>query len=340
LPPPSFWGLLLLASMAGWIGWLAGCNGWSPSEPFRRNAPEVDQAIRELDAGAYDSAQTALQEYLGTGACSDAGIGLPPKVRKRADGAFDLGLTLFHLAERYGQRFGEEEVDAGPTVPEDDNLRNLEIDCALIITQAIAHDASVPIELRARAHYLSGNLEFMRRRYEDAVKHYDRALELVPGVVPEAGGDEVGRNAAWNRAIALRRIQEEQQQDGGPDAEPDAEPDAQPDAEPDSGDGDDQPDAGEDAGDDGGDGGDGEDGGADADSDPPDGGGEDGGEDGGADEDQNDPPPAPDEAEPPPQSEQSQMDRILDQLEEAPTYQEEEAKKRAAAGRRRVMEDK
>jgi hypothetical protein len=35
------------------------------------------------------------------------------------------------------------------------------------------------------------------------------------------------------------------------------------------------------------------------------------------------------------------MDRLLDELEEAPTYQEEDAKQRAARQRsRRVMEDK
>jgi hypothetical protein len=35
-----------------------------------------------------------------------------------------------------------------------------------------------------------------------------------------------------------------------------------------------------------------------------------------------------------------QEDRILDQFEEAPTYQEQEAKARAANRTRRVMEDK
>ena len=63
----------------------------------------------------------------------------------------------------------------------------------------------------------------------------------------------------------------------------------------------------------------------------------DAGDDGGSDQN---PPPEPDEPdEPPPASQQDQMYRLLDKLEEAPTYQEQEAKKRVLH-RRQVMEDK
>ena len=55
--------------------------------------------------------------------------------------------------------------------------------------------------------------EFLRAKYEEAVKEYDLALTLVPGLFEEAGGDGIGRDAAWNRAIALRRIEE--QKDAG-----------------------------------------------------------------------------------------------------------------------------
>ena len=311
-----------LACLAGGATWLAsGCSGWDPRSPFERHAPALDQALEDLDAGRFESAEQALASYLGTGPCTDAGIGLPDAVRQKPNGSFDLGLTLFYLAEKYGRRFGEEETgDGGPEDEQMAAMRSLEIDCALIMARAIAEDPKVPIDLRARAHYLAGNLEFLRRKYEEAVKHYDDALALVPGMAEEAGGDGIGRDAAWNRAIALRRI--EDQKDAGQDADQDSGQDGGDDAS----DGSD----GNDGGDDGGDGG-GEDGGDDQDA------GEDAGDDGG----QPPPPASPPPPEPASPQPQGQDDRILDRFEEAPTYQEQEAKAQAGGRRGRVtMEDK
>jgi tetratricopeptide (TPR) repeat protein len=325
-----------LACLAGGATWLAsGCNGWDPRSPFERNAPAVDQALEDLDAGRFESAEQALASYLGTGPCTDAGIGLPDAVRQKPNGSFDLGLTLFYLAEKYGRRFGEETGDGGPEDEQMAAMRSIEIDCALIMARAIAEDPKVPIDLRARAHYLAGNLEFLRRKYEEAVKHYDDALALVPGMAEEAGGDGIGRDAAWNRAIALRRI--EDQKDAGQDADQDADQDSGQDGGDDASDGSDGndggddggDDAGNDGGDDGGDGG-GEDGGDDQDA------GEDAGDDGGQPPPASPPPPEPAAPQP-----QGQEDRILDRFEEAPTYQEQEAKAQAGGRRGRViMEDK
>jgi hypothetical protein len=317
----------------------SGCSGWDPTSPFERNAPEVDQAIHDLDAGSFESAEEALTRYLGTGACTDAGIGLPDKVRQRPNGSFDLGLTLFHLAERYGQRFGDEEAGGdGAEDPHEAEMRGVEIECALIIVRAIASDPSVPPDLRARARYLAGNLEFLRKKYEDAVSHYDEALAITPGLPEDAGGDSIGRDAAWNRAIALRRI--EDQKDAGPDAPPDAPPDAEPDAEPDAGDDGGDDGGGDDGGDDGGQDGGGDDGGGPQDQQPDGGGDQDGGDqdqgpDGGAE-----PPPQEPQPQPQPPRDARQDERILDLLEETPTYQEEEAKNRSGVRRGRVMEDK
>ena len=301
----------------------AGCSGWDPTSPFERNSPEVDRAIEELDAGQLESAEQALESYLGTGECSDAGIGLPDSVRQKPNGSFDLGLTLFHLAERFGHRFGDEELaDGGPDEERLAELRGVEIECALTLVKAIGADPSVPADLRARARYIAGNLEFLRRKYEDAVKYYDQALAIIPGLHEEAGGDGIGRDAAWNRAIAQRRIQD--QKDAGEDAPPDAPPDAE-----DASDGNDGDDAGEDAGEDGGQDG-GDDGGQD-------GGGEDGGGDAGQEPDAGQQEPQPAREQP---QDARQDERMLDQLEEAPTYQEEEAKNRAGTRRGRGMEDK
>ena len=83
----------------------------------------------------------------------------PPKARQRPDGTFDLGLTLFHLAEKYGQKFGDEELDDGGAASDDlASQRAREIECAQIVVQAIANDDSVGIALRARAFFLAGNL--------------------------------------------------------------------------------------------------------------------------------------------------------------------------------------
>lgn len=331
----------------------SGCSGWDPTNPFERNSPEVDRAIEEINAGKYESAEEVLSKYLGTGMCSDGGIGLPDSVRDKYNGGFDLGLVLFHVAEKYGRRFGEEEEwDAGADDPVMQQ-RSLEVDCALIIVKAIAADPKVPAELRARARYLAGNLEFLRRRYEEAVKEYDEALTLVPGIAEDAGGDGIGRDAAWNRAIALRRIAD--QKDAGSDAqdEPDSPDEADAPDAPDSddasdgNDGDaDSGDSGDDANDGGGEPDSGKDGGADSGDGGPSDGGKDAG-DGGADDKKQDQPQDPQDqpAEPDPKKqpvtpEGREDDRILDQLEEAPSYQEEEAKKRAAGRQRGRMEDK
>jgi hypothetical protein len=303
--------------------------GWDPSKPFERESPEVRQAIANLDAGDAQSAGDLLEEYLATGTCKEGSIGTPPRVRERSNGSFDLGLALFQLAERYGRRFGEEEVDAGaPEDPGVKTLRNAQVDCALKLVRAVATDPGQPVDLRARARYLEGNLLFLNAAYEEAVRAYDASLELAPGMhdsgpitSSEAGRvynpDLLGRDAAWNRAIALRRIEDKKDagNDGGGDGGGEGGPGDGGDNKSDDkdGGGDSKPDGGKDAG--GG-----------KDSGPP---------DSGSQDDQKDPPKPPEEkpdaGAPPPPSKQNQDERMLDQLENAPTVQQEAARK---AGRR------
>ncbi|HLK40798.1 MAG TPA: hypothetical protein VKU41_28790 [Polyangiaceae bacterium] len=297
------------------LGVVAGC-GWNPSRPFDREAPPVRQAMGELDAGDAAAAAATLEEYLSTGPCKDGNIGAPDGLRRRADGTFDLGLALFGVGERFGRRFGEEEIAAGV----DDatrERRHAQTECARRVVQPIADDDALSSELRARARYLEGNLSFLDGAYEAAVRAYDTALVLAPAEAD--GGDPVSRDAAYNRAIALRRI--EDQKDAGSDASQDASHDGA------AGDGgrDQQPDGGHDSAKDAG--------GADKDADhePPDAGPQ-------------SKPPEPDGgdgqrdagAAPPPSNED---ERMLDQLENAPTLQQEEAKR---AGKKRVrgMADK
>ncbi len=287
---------------------IIGACSWDPSRPFDRQAPEVDQAIRSLDAGDASFAATTLEEYLSTGACAEGSIGAPSSMLVKPNGAFDLGLALFGIGESYGGRFGDEEIEAGS--PADQQKRSAEVDCALRVVRAIAQDLTAPLDVRARARYLEGNLLFLERSYEDAVHGYDQAIEIIPGAPADASLDQTGSDAAWNRAIALRRIDDKKDagQDGGQDGGGDSGPGDGGQQPPDSG----PPDAGKDSG-------------------SPDA-GNDGGQnqpDSGADGGQP-PPQDKDAAAPPPPPKASQDERMLDDLENASSLQQEEAKREAA----------
>jgi hypothetical protein len=314
-------GALLCSALA--CAALAAC-GWDPSRPFDRDAPAVKQAIADLDGGDAGSATGKLEDYLSTGQCNEGNIGAPDILKRRADGTFDLGLSLFRVGEQFGRRFGEEEIDAG--VDEGTRaLRHAQIECARRVVEAIADDPSVPLELRARARYLEGNLAFLDADYGGAVRAYDRALVLSPG--QNDAGDPVGRDAAWNRGIALRRIEDRKDagQDASPDA-PDAGQDARPDAPQDGGQ--DAHDSGQDAAND-----------ARGDSGSAPEAGSDGGSDGSPPPQSPDGGAQPDSGSQPPPPSTNEDERMLDQLESAPTLQQEEAKR---AGKKRVrgMADK
>jgi Ca-activated chloride channel family protein len=318
---------LMLAFAYAWL--LVGCAK-ERNQLWMRNAPAVDEAIAAYDGGDAGAAVSLLEQYLATGKCEQGNIGAPESVRSRPNAAFDLGLGLFKLGEQYGQRFGELEPpgDAGknPEAEAAKEKRGSEVECALRIVRIVAADQSVPIDLRARAFYLAGNLEFLRGDYESAVKGYDSSLALIPGLPVDGGGDGIGRDAAYNRAIALARIEDEKK-DAGPDAPPDASPDSGP---PDGGE---QPDSGEQQPD----GGDKKDEPQDQDGGPPDAGKKDEpqNQDGG-------PPDAGKQPEPQPQPQEqpkNQDERMLDMLERAPSVQQQDAKNRSLTGRPRT-EDK
>ena len=204
--------------VAGLLGALAGAGaggvlrGRSSARRRRSRAPSSrsTRAMRALRRGCWRSTSRPDRARKEASA-------FPEKVRDRPYASLDLGIALFHMGERFGRRFGEEERggEAGPT-PEEQalaELRNTEVECALRVVLAIAGETDVPLDLRARAHYLAGNLEFLRKGYEEAVRHYDESLKLIPGIVD--GGDTIGQDAAWNRAIALFRIEEEKKRDAG-----------------------------------------------------------------------------------------------------------------------------
>ena len=244
-------------------------------------------------------------------------------VRERSSGAFDLGLALFQSAERYGQRPGHEEVDAGVPVDPTPQTSARRRSTSPSRPSSVASPRTTRSRSRSpRARAVPrGNLLFLDLCTKEAVRAYDATLELAPGMhdsgpisVGEAGRvynpDLLGRDAAWNRAIAPRRIEDQQTparraattavRDGGGDARGDnrGRQGRRRRQTPDSG----TPDAGKD------------------------GGGKDAGEDSGS-PDQPRPPSQTRKrtrSRSPPPSRQNQDERMLDQLENAPTGRQQE----------------
>jgi Ca-activated chloride channel family protein len=208
--------VLLLLSVCAVLG---GCTSEHIDRAFTRNSPAVDKAIEALEKNDAGAAATELTTYLGTGPCHEGSIGATPQLADRPQASFDLGLAQFRIGERYGARFGEDQGKA-----EDDPQllaqRSAEVACALSVLEQVVARRNLPVQLRAEAHYLLGNLEFLRHEYRAAVSHYDRALALVPGEEAETASP-VGRDAAHNRALALRRAEEDKPK---PPEHPDAGP--------------------------------------------------------------------------------------------------------------------
>ncbi len=311
--------------------------GWDPKRPFERFSPEVDKAAAELDAGKAREARDRLGAYVSAAAC-DGGAMAVLGAADASNASFDLGLALFKLAEQYGRKLDDEVVfpDGGPAEGDKqlELARGDQLDCAKAALDAILA-RELPVELEARARYLRGNVAFLDRSWLAAIDDYDKALVAIPGLPPDAG-DGIGRDAAHNRALALRYRDEDRKRDAGPDGS-DADADADSDAPDSATDADadaptDAPqdrdaDAPSDAGDDGApkpedDGG--KDGGGG--DDRPDAGQGDAGRDAGA--------------KPEPTSSPGQDERMLDLFEQAPTFQREESKSRNTGRKLRGSQDK
>ena len=341
---------------------------------FERYSPTVDEAIEALREERPDEALTLLTQYLETGACEAGVIGTPERLARLPDAAFDLGLALFEVSDTTPS--AGTDPDSGPTppglppgmtgaAPEGPTPAQREhIDCALRVLGPIALDTSLPLALRARAHYLTGNLELLRKEHRAAIAAYDAALRLIPGL-PEPGPDEpavddIGRRAAHNRAVALRRLAEEPPEDQKSDNDPDEgdqndgdrneedpseqgdDPKEDADKEPqDEGDDADSKDQGEDQ--------EQEDQGPDAAPDRPEESGDDAAQDGSPEQqgqptdpgEEQDRDAAPEQAASATDPSRELDERLLDELERAPTFQQHDARDNARRIRGSIrMEDK
>jgi hypothetical protein len=344
--------LLLLVTLSGAMG----CDAL-----FNHDAPAVEEARALLDDGGGGDARAEraalaaerLQRYLDLAACGEGFLPTDKHLEKSA-AAYDLGLALFAVGESFGERF---DATAAPNAPPSE-ARRKQATCALGFVKRLRADETQPWLLRQRAAYLEGNLHLLLADYDAAIAAYDLVLGWLGADTPPSSALPNGishetreallataKDAAYNRAIALRR--RERDRDGGPpdasedaapdapsdgaadapsDAAPDASEDAAPDAAPDApndGAADAQADAQDAGGGDGGrgvDGGRGDGGAGDGGQDNPDERSADAGQtqqDGGSGQ-------TPPQGAPPPAS--GMDERILDELDRAPSFQKEVAK--------------
>jgi len=198
---------------------------------FVRDSPVVKDATLALSQGKQKDATDLLTKYLETGACEAGVIGAGERARRLGDASLDLGLALAGAYPRIaalgpGKDASKDPAKApaappspappsgllspGTDEPPVDPELAARIDCALRVLSPVAENPDLPSELRARAHYLMGNLELSRHGFQPAIDAYDRAIVLAPGL-PDAAGDAIGRDIAHNRALAQRRLKEEEE---------------------------------------------------------------------------------------------------------------------------------
>jgi len=217
-----------------------GCLGCADFDRlFMRDSPVVNDAIEALATNQQKVATELLTKYLETGACEAGVIGAGERARRLGDAGLDLGLALASAFPKAAAATPSQTATAkapSPLVPgalgsadpaappggappsgipaapatEVDPEVSARIDCALRVLSPVAENPDLTSELRARAHYLMGNLELSRNAFQAAIDAYDRAIVLAPGL-PEKTGDAIGRDIAHNRAVAQRRQQEEEE---------------------------------------------------------------------------------------------------------------------------------
>jgi len=190
---------------------------------FVRESPVVNDAILALSKPDTKAATELLTKYLETGACETGVIGAGERARRLGDASLDLGLALAgpfppqqagstSAAASSAPAVAPPPSGALPRAPDEkvDPELSSRIDCALRVLSPVAENPDLPTDLRARAQYLMGNLELSRAGYQAAIDAYDRAIVLAPGL-PEKTGDAIGRDIAHNRALAQRRLKEEEE---------------------------------------------------------------------------------------------------------------------------------
>jgi hypothetical protein len=330
---------------------------------FERDSPTVEEAKAALKSGDSKKAIELLTQFLESGECQEGVIGFGARAKAYPHAAFDLGLAfgtggkLAPSPQKNAQATppapsipglglpvspADPGAQSGPGGPGTPPGKTGELDCALRLLAPLADGESEPAALRARALYLMGQIEMQKGEFEGAADAYTRGLRFAPAL-PEGSGDSLGRDLAFNRSIALLRALEkkkqeeeqkkkdEQEKKEGDDSDKkdESKPDEQKSDSQDQEKKDDPQKPKDSASDDK----------QKAPKEPENGKPEATPPQDGA---QQPKPEAPNDQAPEPRQapQVSQDERILDQLEETPTLQEETAKQRARGARGRVLEDK
>lgn len=190
---------------------------------FERESPTVREAIQALENKETEAAIQLLTDYLETGACEEGVIGAGERARSLGDAALDLALAFAQAQDAQAKSaqpgLGLDPSGAGAA-------EHSAIECALRLLGPLAENESTPVELRARSHYLMGNLEMRREQFRAAVTAYERGLQFTPAETQDEEGDPLGRDLAFNRALALRRAlakeEEEKQNQSNTDDSPES----------------------------------------------------------------------------------------------------------------------
>lgn len=184
-----------------------GCDDYD--RLFLRKSPVVEEAITALTEKNSERAIELLTTYLETGACESGVLGAGDRAKKYGDASFDLGLAL-HGHAKTSSSSPPPAASATLATPAPGVGDDGSIDCALRVLAPLADDEKHDVALRARVLYLMGNLELSRKKFRDAVSAFDRGLALAPGSKTEDGLDPIGNDLAHNRAYALRNALEEE----------------------------------------------------------------------------------------------------------------------------------
>jgi hypothetical protein len=176
-------GALAALAVGGVVAWSLG---WVDRPP-----PPIRSALHALSASQFPEAITALERGAGLGPCTSGSYGTP---------ADDLAEPLLvDLAQvQLTRSLAAEPVGAAPPTSKEADLAAR---CARSAAQIIVKNRDFPRSLRARAAAIAGHAAFVLGDDEGAIASYDVVLSLGDG------GREATEDAAWNRSLALKRLQ-------------------------------------------------------------------------------------------------------------------------------------
>jgi tetratricopeptide (TPR) repeat protein len=158
---------------------------WSRNELLiisreRRGKQEAEKRAKELTELMGNSTQTYLDialDYVNTGLWFEAKEMLLRLVPDKQIMVYPmLVYTLGYIAEQLGDDAGAREFYQHAIAMPPDFCFPVRLEEMIILQHALEFNVQ-----DARAHYYLGNLLYDKRRYNEAIEHWERACELEPG---------------------------------------------------------------------------------------------------------------------------------------------------------------